>query len=127
MDRSPDIYMVIREKPISVNHMYGSRGNRRFLYAAGKKYKDKIREEASQHITGGPTPGRVTMEIVYYFGDNRRRDVTNYEKPLLDSLSGLVYVDDCQISDIVLRKRMDKDDPRTVIKLWRIQDEENRW
>jgi len=107
------------ESPISINHTYGqTRNGRRYLVPKGKVYKKKLAEKA-QKLTSAPTKASCTMEITYYFGDKRRRDVTNYDKPILDAISGIIYEDDCQVSDIVLRKRYDKENPRTEIKIWR--------
>ena len=46
--------------------------------------------------------------LTYYFKDESRSeslDVDNIPKPILDALSGLVYADDRQITDLVCRKR----------------------
>lgn len=115
----PSIFIVIREHPISFNMLYGQTGNRRFMYKRGKEYKKKVREIAKEAVDN-PTPQGIVMEITYYFPDNRRRDVQNYERCICDSLIGIVYNDDSQITDMTLRKRMDKEDPRTVIKIWEI-------
>ena len=112
------ITITMDTSPISVNHMYGARGKMRFLRKEGKDYKKQLAELAEGE-TDEMYDGDMSMEIVYYFKDRRRRDVTNYEKCVLDALSGIVYKDDCQVTDITLRKRLDKAFPRTVIKIWR--------
>lgn len=121
LERPADITITIPNNPISVNHMYGSRGTMRFLKKEGKEYKKDVATIANVKCPA-PIDGDVGMEIVYYFKDRRRRDVTNYDKAPLDAMSGIVYHDDKQITDIVLRKRLDKDVPRTEIRIWRLNN-----
>ena len=124
-DTIADLELRIERVPISVNHMYGSRGPIRFLKKEGKEYKEELRTiAASANVTTKgnarqPHRKNISMEVTYYFKDRRRRDVTNYDKPILDALTGIVYVDDSQVTDIVLRKRIDKGYPRTEIRIWR--------
>ena len=44
------------------------------------------------------------MTITYFFQD-AAPDVDNIPKPILDALTGIVYVDDEQVSDLLCRKR----------------------
>ena len=44
------------------------------------------------------------MTITYFY-DSAPLDVDNIPKPILDSLKGLVYSDDSQVSDLICRKR----------------------
>lgn len=112
------IKLIIPGLPLSCNHMYGQHGKRRFLYAAGKKYKELVAKIATETIKGKKLPTKediAQMDITYYFPDKRRRDVTNYDKSPIDALSGIIYDDDCQIQMVVLRKGIDKSFPRTEI------------
>ena len=45
------------------------------------------------------------MVTITYFFDGAALDVDNIPKPILDSLVGLIYSDDSQVSDILCRKR----------------------
>lgn len=51
-----------------------------------------------------PFAGEVMIGITYYF-TGESLDVDNMPKPILDALTGLVYEDDGQITDLVCRKR----------------------
>lgn len=113
----PDVEIVIDLKPISTNHMYGRMGKRTFLTKEGKEYKRDLGVRAKKQENLGNAD--IFMEICYYFPDRRRRDVTNYDKVVLDALSGITYEDDKQISEIILRKYIDKHNPRTEVRLWR--------
>ena len=54
--------------------------------------------------TEPPFTGEVMVTITYFF-DGASLDVDNIPKPILDSLVGLVYSDDSQVSDTLCRKR----------------------
>jgi hypothetical protein len=54
--------------------------------------------------TEQPFTGEVMVTITYFCG-GAALDVDNIPKPILDSLAGLVYSDDSQVSDILCRKR----------------------
>ncbi len=55
-----------------------------------------------QTITSGPF--KVTITCFHYPG-KAAPDVDNIPKPILDTLSGLVYGDDQHVTDLVCRKR----------------------
>ena len=56
---------------------------------------------------GAPFDGNVKITIIYFhFYDGSPIDVDNVPKPILDTLKGLVYNDDSQITDLVCRKRV---------------------
>jgi len=113
------VRIEFREKPISCNHMYGqTKGGRRFLSKDGKDFKSKLSTVAQGIMgTNPPFEGLFIVNIHYYFQDKRRRDVTNYDKPILDSLSKIVYKDDTYIKKIIMEKDLDKEDPRIIITI----------
>ena len=45
------------------------------------------------------------MVIITYFYEDVSLDVDNIPKPILDALKGLVYSDDAEVSDLLVRKR----------------------
>ena len=87
--------VVILGRPVSVNHMY--RGGRRYLTEAGKQYKSTVallckdQNPELEKLKGG-----FIALVVYRWKDRRRRDITNYEKLIMDALSGILYNDDSQ-------------------------------
>jgi crossover junction endodeoxyribonuclease RusA len=56
-----------------------------------------------------PLTGRVSVAILARMPDKRRRDLDNYLKVLLDSLSGIVYVDDSQIDFLSIKREYAED------------------
>lgn len=60
---------------------------------------------------------RLAASIMAYPPDKRRRDLDNIFKGLMDSLQHAhVYVDDCQIDEIFI-KRMPELDGKVIVKL----------
>ena len=64
-----------------------------------------------------PCKQNVIMDIEFYLCDNRRRDIDNLGKLVLDACNGKLYADDNQIIDLRLRKHVDKDYPHTIIEM----------
>jgi len=117
------IEYTIPGHPMSVNHMYGStKKGGRFLTKEGKRWKENIKLECLSKFGRINSREPIIVQVVYYFPDNRKRDVSNYDKILLDALSGVLYVDDSQIQCASLHKFIDKKNPRTIIRLWRVDD-----
>ena len=81
----------------------------------GKDLKESYYYEAKNQWKKKPLTGKVTVNIILYFGDKRKHDIDNYNKILLDSLSGIVWEDDEQIQELNILKRHDKQNPRIEI------------
>jgi crossover junction endodeoxyribonuclease RusA len=83
--------------PPSVNHYWGSRGNRRFILHRGQEFRASAC--AIVRAAGVPTlGGRLLVDTVVCPPDRRRRDLDNVHKAMLDALEHAgVYEDDSQI------------------------------
>ena len=56
---------------------------------------------------------KVTLKL--YFPDKRRRDIDNVAKAICDGMNGVVYDDDSQIKELVIRREMDRGRPRAEV------------
>jgi Holliday junction resolvase RusA-like endonuclease len=81
--------------------------NRRVL---STRYRD-AKEVASMLVMGqvpGERPryptGSLVCRLDFFPPDNRRRDVTNYLKMLMDCMTGIVYADDYQVRETLVRR-----------------------
>ena len=90
--------------PPSVNHYYRHVGPRVLISKEGRNYRDvvsaRIRSANIQRFDGA-----VELNIQLYPPDNRRRDVDNVLKCVLDTLTvaGL-YNDDSQVKKLIIEK-----------------------
>jgi crossover junction endodeoxyribonuclease RusA len=76
------------------------KGSSVFLSSKGREYREKLREKLPlQKIEG-----RVKLEIIAFFKDNRKRDLDNINKPLIDALKNFVIEDDDQIFELIMKK-----------------------
>ena len=71
-----------------------------------QSWKAKVRQTAIAHLPFNtiPTRDRIQVEIIYYY-KSMPLDIDNIAKPILDAFNLLVYIDDRQITDLIIRKR----------------------
>lgn len=105
----------------STNHIYkyACRGNNPCMYLSdlGSTLKEQYALEARSQWRSQPLKGDVEVNISFFHGDKRKRDVDNYNKLILDALSGIIYDDDKQIQRLLIEKYYDKDHPRIEINI----------
>jgi crossover junction endodeoxyribonuclease RusA len=93
--------------PPSVNTYWRKWNNRMVLSPKGRDYKLKVKYEIAQNPIK-TLYGRLSLSAYIYPPDNRRRDLDNVLKGILDALGdGAVYQDDSQI-DILHVERYSK-------------------
>lgn len=70
-----------------------------------RRWIESVRAEAlARRQSELPSEGPVLIRLTYFYGDVAV-DLDNIAKPGLDGLKGLAYLDDDQVTDIVLGKR----------------------
>jgi crossover junction endodeoxyribonuclease RusA len=69
-------------------------------------WRATVRAAAEDLWPGGVAPLNQELSLtIAYFYEGAPTDVDNIVKPILDSLKGLVYRDDAQITDLISRRR----------------------
>jgi len=71
---------------------------------------------AKQWWKGSPTDKQVVLNVWVFWNDKRRRDTDNLFKLLMDSLTGIVWVDDRQVMPRVMGLEVDKGNGRIEIE-----------
>ncbi len=103
--------------PPSVNGYYRAikRGNicTNILSKKGREYKDIV----ASLVTPQLTEERLMVKVYLYPPDKRRRDIDNYNKALLDSLSGIIWKDDSQIDYLIITRQDPSKGGKTIIKI----------
>lgn len=71
-----------------------------------RAWKVTVRQEAEKYWLSEQkaTTGFVLLQVTYFY-DAIAIDVDNIVKPIQDAIIGLAYVDDDQITDVLVRKR----------------------
>ena len=84
--------------PPSVNHYYRHVGPKMLISREGRKYREQVIAAMRGHKQ---LHGKLALKLEAYPPDNRRRDLDNLFKALLDALQhGGAYGDDSQIKRI---------------------------
>lgn len=113
--------IILNGEPRSNNHIYKYHCKFGFpsgyLSKEGKSLKLDYGRQAKSQWKDEPIEGEILVEIKLYFKRGGKHDIDNYGKILLDSLTGIVWVDDSQIGQMIVTKLIDKDNPRIEIEI----------
>lgn len=102
--------------PPSTNNLYATVCGRRVLSKVGRNYKAT---SAAMALAAGvrPVDGEVSVSVDVY-RPAKRGDLDNTLKSLLDSLTGVAWADDSQVSEIKARRfDTDRKNPRVVVTI----------
>lgn len=113
--------ITLEGRPQSTNHLYrvtcAGKFPRMYMTHEGKAKKESYEWQAKMQWKDGPLKGEVHVEIRLFFPDRRVRDIDNYNKIVLDALTGIVWEDDKQITRMLIDIANDKENPRTEIQI----------
>ncbi len=112
---------ILKGNPQSTNHIYKTtcRGKFASVYMSkeGKDLKESYQWQIKSQYKGKPKTGDIDLRIELFFGDNRKRDIDNYNKILLDAFTGILWEDDSQIQSLLIVKNKDIKNPRIELTL----------
>jgi len=74
------------------------RSRRRWRERVSRAAVERLKEE------DGPTDENMAVLIIYFYQGDTSLDVDNIAKSLLDGLKGVVFRDDQQVSELLIRK-----------------------
>ncbi|MFN6564334.1 MAG: RusA family crossover junction endodeoxyribonuclease [Nostoc sp. ChiSLP01] len=91
---------IVNGRPVSQQARNRGKGNRL------QDWKKTVRQEAEKYWSSEQktATGLVMLQITYFY-DSVEIDIDNIVKPIQDAIKGLAYVDDNQVSALVVRKR----------------------
>lgn len=92
--------------PPSVNHYWKANGKRRYISAEGVAFRALTLPLARQATGGLMLSTRLRLEclIAVRFADNRRRDLDNALKCVLDATAHALQFDDAQIDRLTIER-----------------------
>ena len=103
--------------PPSVNRYYRAVGQRVLISSEGRAFRERVCSVLADW--GLPTmTGRLAVTIEVFPPDNRRRDLDNTQKSLLDAMQhGRLYVDDSQIDDLHSIRRSTTPGGKVIVQI----------
>lgn len=103
--------------PPSINHYWRRVGPRTLISREGRRFRQRVMAIlAAMGIR--PLAGRLAVQVQIFPPDNRRRDIDNVQKALLDALQhGGAYDDDSQIVRLSIEKGDPIDGGRTLVHI----------
>lgn len=115
MINDKQMQIILKWNPLSTQHLYWFFRNNFYMKKEWKETKKRYIREIQEQYNWWVIEWDIRIHIIFYFWDKRRRDLDNYLKIILDSMTWLVYNDDCQIQKLVLEKYICKETPRIEI------------
>lgn len=106
--------------PPSANAYWRSVNGRVLLSKEARTYRDRCTFAAALQWKAGMIHGELRVHADVYF-PNRRGDLDNRSKQILDALNGIAWVDDSQIYDLRLVRHLSKENPRVEITIEAIE------
>jgi Holliday junction resolvase RusA-like endonuclease len=89
-----------------------------------KAYEYRIKDDAAALMEDAGLKildGLVIMKITYYMAD-KKGDVQNLPETTFDALEDAVYVNDKQVHDYQVKRRIDRKNPRVIISVTPTED-----
>lgn len=103
-------------------------GTRRYTSAKQRAYQRTVRLIAQASRPRGPwlpsKASRYRVDIDAYLPDERRRDLDNIAKTILDALNGVLYLDDSQVVTLLVATHIDRAEPRVVVAVREVEREQ---
>lgn len=104
-------------KPVPINQKNSVIRGRVYLSKKYREAKNDLKEEVAVQYDGELLEEDLCLNVLFYFGDRRRRDIDAYLKIIMDSMEGIVYKDDVQVNELHVFKVVDTDNPRTEVQV----------
>ena len=89
--------------PPTVNHYYVKTKRGVFISKKGREFREKVADEINQQLPGTTIgeENKLSVDVVLFPMDKRKRDVDNYNKALLDAITQAgLWFDDSQVDQL---------------------------
>lgn len=109
--------IILTGNPQSTNTLYRRHGHVIYMTHEGRALKADYSRQAKAQWQRVPILTDMAITVGLFFKDKRRRDIDNWHKILLDSLTGIVWKDDSQIVDMRVTKVSGDENPRIEVEI----------
>lgn len=115
-----EIFDGVLPLPPTLNQYYRARvvRGRAVIYKNDGGYGKKI----MAWVNKKPSQKRIKIMAVVHFADKRKCDLDNRLKALQDALTGIVWVDDSQIDEIIIKRGSTIKDGAVRLTVWEIDE-----
>jgi len=114
---APNTITLTLPYPPSVNHYWRRVGARTLISREGRRYRARVTSMLAPR-RAEPLRGSLHVHVAVHPPDQRRRDLDNAMKALLDSLAhGGVYEDDGQIDRLDIQRCAVVPDGKVVVRI----------
>lgn len=111
--------IILKGQPRSTQtcYKYACRGSFPTMYMDKKArdLKEDYKWQAKQQWKGKLLKDDISIIVELYFGTKRKVDWDNFHKLSMDALEGVVFENDSQIQQAIVRKHYDKENPRIEV------------
>lgn len=90
--------------PPSVNQIWINKPKGRYKSKKGKEFEEIAKYQLKQQYKGKILTEKLKIKIWLYFKTKAKRDIDNYNKAILDSMTGIIYKDDSLIEELNIKK-----------------------
>jgi Holliday junction resolvase RusA-like endonuclease len=114
---APVTFEVELPYPPSINHYWRRVGQRILISREGRRFRQRVVAILAA-LRVQPLTGPLAVEVEVHPPDQRRRDIDNVQKALLDALQqGGAYLDDSQIVRLSIVKRKPVGTGKTLVRI----------
>lgn len=115
--------ITIPWKTPSINHLYGQHGVRKYLKPEAKRLREEIKKIVNKKIgqEERPEPTKLSVSVKIYEnwlcknGTVKRKDISNREKFLVDSIFDSIGIDDKLIYKHTMEKIQSETEEKAVV------------
>jgi crossover junction endodeoxyribonuclease RusA len=127
------VFQVSLPLPPGINNQYATVNGRRVLSAEARRFKGEVRSALEELRFAGRLPsglldnlrtGYFSLFIDFYFPTPMKRDLDGGLKITQDAICEVLGVNDNRVVDIHLVKRIDPINPRIVVQLETIPEQD---
>jgi Holliday junction resolvase RusA-like endonuclease len=112
------VHLEFDLKLVSTNQLYKKSKFGIYLTKVGREFKQALAEQTVAQLPPDFVifTGPIKADIELYFADGRKHDVDNV-KALIDSFESVIYVNDSQIFDLHITKKLKQETNKIIINL----------
>jgi len=111
-------FIIKETKQLSYYQYLSQNKYRKYITNKGRAYKEKLQGIFKEEMKDKEMlTGKLSIKFVFEFDNKRANDLDNFIKPILDSMSGILFQDDRQIYHLEASKKDGCEKNNTVIYL----------